>query len=147
MMKKFALALLALGLSGQVLAAETIELHRSENCGCCLRWSAMMQKQGYSVVDHVETDMRSIKEQAKIPQQVRSCHTAQLKGYVFEGHVPVMDMRSLLKAAPKDVIGLAVAGMPKQAPGMGDPAKPAENIDVMAIHQDGSLSLYHHYSD
>lgn len=144
-MKKLTIALLALGLSSPVFAAETIDLHRSENCGCCLRWSAIMQKQGYTVADHVETDMAAVKKQAKIPQQVRSCHTAKLDGYVFEGHVPASDMQALIKAAPDDVIGLAVAGMPKQAPGMGDPTLPAENIDVMAIHQDGSLSLYHHY--
>ena len=44
-----------------------------------------------------------------------SCHTAELDGYIVEGHVPAQAVAQLLKERPK-AIGLAAPGMPAARP-------------------------------
>jgi hypothetical protein len=48
---------------------------------------------------------------------MRSCHTAEIDGYVIEGHVPAADIKRLLRERPQ-AKGLAVPGMPLGSPGM-----------------------------
>ena len=43
--------------------------------------------------------------QAGVPAQLGSCHTAQVGGYIVEGHVPAEDVRRLLRERPQ-VIGI-----------------------------------------
>ena len=61
--------------------------------------------------------MEAIKAIHGVPRALHSCHTALVAGYVIEGHVPAADLRRLLAERPK-AAGLAVAGMPQDAPGM-----------------------------
>ena len=46
-----------------------------------------------------------------------SCHTAQVDGYIIEGHVPASDIRRLLTERP-NFMGLTAPGMPQMSPGM-----------------------------
>ena len=55
-----------------------------------------------------------------LPQNLGSCHTALVGGYVVEGHVPAADVRKLLKEKPK-ALGITVPGMPIGSPGMDGP--------------------------
>jgi len=56
------------------------------------------------------------------------CHTAQVDGYVIEGHVPAVALRRLLEDKPS-AAGLAVPGMPIGAPGMeGGSPEPYEVV-------------------
>src|SRR3546814_4862906 len=61
-----------------------------------------------------------------VPQQLSSCHTAVIDGLVFEGHVPIADMKRLLAQRPRGVAGLAVSGMPIGSPGMEVPGQRSE---------------------
>lgn len=45
-------------------------------------------------------------------QELTACHTAQVEGYVIEGHVPADLIRNFLKERPRNARGLAVPGMP-----------------------------------
>ena len=54
---------------------------------------------------------------AGVPDDLASCHTARVGGYVLEGHVPAEDVKRLLAERPQ-ARGLAVPGMPQDAPGM-----------------------------
>ncbi|WP_349509763.1 DUF411 domain-containing protein [Bradyrhizobium japonicum] len=46
-----------------------------------------------------------------------ACHTAEVAGYVVEGHVPATAVRRLLLERP-NARGIAVPGMPIGSPGM-----------------------------
>jgi len=51
------------------------------------------------------------------PFELAACHTAQVGGYLIEGHVPAKAIQTLLTERPK-AQGLAVPGMPSGSPGM-----------------------------
>lgn len=65
-----------------------------------------------------DVPMASVKRQLGVPASLASCHTTLVEGYVIEGHVPAREITRLLKERPRDVRGLAVAGMPLGSPGM-----------------------------
>ena len=69
-----------------------------------------------------------------------SCHTGEIDGNMIEGHVPVADIRRLVKERPS-AIGLAVQGMPYGSPGMG-PEDRREAYDVFLILRDGSAEVF-----
>jgi hypothetical protein len=62
-----------------------------------------------------------------------SCHTAEIGGYVIEGHVPYPSIRKLLTEKPR-AVGLSVPGMPQSAPGMDVPG----SSDVYEVVMFGS---------
>lgn len=96
----------------------TVEVWKDPNCGCCSKWVAYMQRNGFSVKSH-DTGNQKIQHDAGIPDDHRSCHTAIVAGYAVEGHVPAQDIKRLLDQKP-DAIGLSVPGMVIGTPGMDD---------------------------
>lgn len=76
-----------------------------------------------------------------VPDSVGSCHTALVEGYVIEGHVPVGAIERLLQDRP-DAIGLALAGMPADSPGMGGDVSTWERQPVQLISASGELTLF-----
>ena len=79
-----------------------------------------------------------------IPQNMMSCHTAEIEGYMIEGHVPVADIRRLIAERP-DAVGLAVPDMPFGSPGMG-PEDRREAYDVFLILRDGTTEVFTSYA-
>jgi len=65
-----------------------------------------------------------------VPSDLAACHTAELSGYVIEGHAPASVLRRLLQEKPK-AKGVAVPGMPVGSPGMEVPDTPPEEYDVI----------------
>jgi hypothetical protein len=133
-------------LSGELLWAQlsrfhptTLTVFKSPSCGCCSKWVDHVKAAGFAVVVHDEEDMDPIK--LGVPSDLRSCHTAQVDGYLIEGHVPAEDIKRLLAARPK-VAGLAVPGMPKSTPGMATPGAPAEPYTVVSFQKDGATQVY-----
>lgn len=108
-------ALCALPLS-YAAAATTIDVRRDANCGCCKKWIAHLEQNGFKVIDHVETDMSAVKRQLGVAPRLASCHTAVIDGKFVEGHVPAEQIRALAKR--DDLLGIAVPGMPAGSPGM-----------------------------
>lgn len=99
--------------------AEAIKaiVHKSATCGCCGLWAARMRQAGYAVEEIIEADMKTVKARLGVPEELASCHTAEIDGYIVEGHVPPQAVARLLKERPK-AIGLAAPGMPAGSPGM-----------------------------
>jgi hypothetical protein len=91
-----------------------------------------MQDNGYTFQVEDVDNLTAIREEYKVPLQLQSCHTAIVDGYVIEGHVPVEDVERLLAEKP-DIAGLAVAGMPGGAPGMGVDGSITQPFDVIAF--------------
>ena len=81
-------------------------------------------------VASVDTDdMSALKAAKGVPQDMWSCHTMEVEGYIIEGHVPAEAIARLLRERPEGVTGLAVPGMP-----LGSPVQPYE---VIAFGPDG----------
>ena len=76
-----------------------------------------------------------------IPDQVASCHTAEVDGYLVEGHVPVQAIQRLLADRP-DAVGLALPGMPADSPGMGGDESTWETQPVLLVERDGTTSAW-----
>jgi hypothetical protein len=94
-----------------------IEVHRSPSCNCCGKWVDHLKLNNFNVKDIVSNDVQSVKDKYGVTKEVASCHTAIIKGYVVEGHVPADDINNLLKNKP-EVVGLTVPGMVTGTPGM-----------------------------
>jgi hypothetical protein len=122
--------------------ARQMVVYRDPSCPCCEKWAAMAKDAGYlvRVVDH--PDMPAIKTQYGVPEDLRSCHTAIVGDYAFEGHVPFEHVAKLLRERPEAILGLAVAGMPAGSPGMEVPGGETEAFDVMAFGKDVAPTRY-----
>lgn len=125
----------------------TLQLHvfKDPNCGCCSAWIDILEQDGFRVTTEARTNGALVQEKIKrgIPPTMASCHTADIDGYVVEGHVPAADIRKLLAERP-DAIGLAVPGMPFGSPGMG-PESQREAYDVHLILRDGTTRVFSSY--
>jgi len=113
------LALSALPAVAQNAAKTAVEVWKDPNCGCCVDWVAHMEQNGFTVTVH-DTGNAAKRAELGMPENLGSCHTALVDGYVIEGHIPAEDIRKLLEEKP-EAIGLAVPGMPLGSPGMDSP--------------------------
>ncbi len=95
-------------------------VYKSPTCGCCKGWATYLQRNGYQVTSVDRDDMEKVKDGLGVPDDIRSCHTAKIDGYVVEGHVPLAAIDKLLAERPK-AIGIASPGMPSGSPGMDGP--------------------------
>ena len=124
----------------------SIHVVKDAGCRCCNAWIGHVRDAGFPVT----FDERSIealelyKREMGVPEDLASCHTATVEGYVLEGHVPAADISRLLNERP-EAAGLAVPGMPYGSPGMGPEAK-REAYDVILIGKDGSASTFTSYA-
>jgi len=120
-----------------------MEVWKDSACGCCKEWIAQLRGAGFDVVAN-DTGNVAARRRARISEEYASCHTALVGGYAIEGHVPVREIRRLLRERP-DAIGLAVPGMVVGSPGMeqGDRREP---YAVLLLHRDGGSSTYSKYS-
>lgn len=140
-----ALTFSAMTLSFSVFAKTTIELYKSPTCGCCKEWAAIMEDKGYQVTIHQKRDWTSVKRKFGMPEQLKSCHTAVIDGYMIEGHVPESDVARLLKERPDNISGLSAPGMPQHSPGMAAPGQPYKDFSVIAFDKSGKMKLYNKY--
>ena len=111
-----ALSVLFISSAGHATELLTINVHRDANCGCCKKWMEHLEATGFTVVDHVETNMSRVKKDLGVIPRLSSCHTAMINGKFVEGHVPAEQIVALIKR--DDLIGIAVLGMPTGSPGM-----------------------------
>jgi hypothetical protein len=118
-----------------------ITVYKSASCGCCAKWVDHLRANGFSPTVHDDENMDAIKDEMGVPKDLRSCHTALLGRYLVEGHVPAPDLRRLETEHPA-VLGLAVPGMPKSAPGMAMPGDAPEPYQVVAFAADGKTSVF-----
>lgn len=79
-----------------------------------------------------------------ITEELASCHTALIDGYLIEGHVPAADVKRLLLERP-NALGLSVPGMPWGAPGMG-PESERDAYDVLLFQKDGTSEIISQYA-
>jgi len=123
----------ALALSRPLRAAEALPkmtVTRDPTCGCCGNWVAHVRGAGFPVEVVEIPDVMPLKARFGVPDALTSCHTAEIGGYVVEGHVPAEAIKRLLAERPQ-ATGIAVAGMPVGSPGMEIPGQAPQAYDVM----------------
>ena len=134
--------LAALGVAGCKEAGAqvvNVTLYATEECGCCHQWAERMSTAGFELKTHLMPDVTPKKDALMVPLELRSCHTAEAGGYVFEGHVPPELIRKFLAERSADR-GLAVPGMPGGSPGMED--SPKQAYEVLAFQPNGTTRVY-----
>jgi len=125
-------------LSARAATGPSVAVWQDPTCGCCQGWVRHMRQAGFNVMVHFTSDMGAIKQARGVPDDMQSCHTAVIDGYIVEGHVPAPDIVRLLGDRP-DAKGLAVPGMPASAPGMDQPGQP---YDVMVFGTPAGDRIY-----
>ena len=125
-------------------AAPTIVVNKTPTCGWCGLWVKHLQAAGFAVQVRDLENLSPIKERVGVPFGMGSCHTAEVDGYFVEGHVPVDDIKRLLRERPQ-ARGLAVPGMPAGSPGMEVPSGQVQPYDVMLVGRDGTATVYAHH--
>ena len=123
--------------------APTIDVYKTESCGCCKEWVRHLEQNGFAVKARNVASPAEYREKFGIPQQFGSCHTGFVQGYALEGHVPAAEIKRMLAERPK-AIGLAVPSMPMGSPGMeGSRSDP---FDVILVQAGGRHVVYQHYA-
>ena len=125
------------------LPAVRITVYKDPNCGCCTSWVEHLRKHGFDVAVRDTNDVSGAKATGRVPQQLQTCHTAFVNGYVVEGHVPAADIQKMLDEKPK-IAGIGVAGMPAGSPGM-EVGNRHDPYDVIAFNRDGSMRVFAHH--
>jgi hypothetical protein len=120
--RRRALALLgalpvAYGVRSEAASPPQVIVHRDPSCGCCGAWAEHLRRAGFAVKIVESRNLDAIKQRLQVPADLISCHTAEVAGYVIEGHVPAVAIQRLLSERPQ-ATGLAVPGMPTGSPGM-----------------------------
>ena len=120
--------------------------YRSASCGCCKKWINHLRDNGLEVVDNIVEDVSFIKNQYQIPNNLRSCHSAQIANYMIEGHVPIESINKLFREKP-NINGIAVSGMPIGSPGMEMHSHEShshvyENYKVVSFSKTGKTKIF-----
>lgn len=108
-------------------------------------WVVYLQDNGAETTTTDDPDRDEFRAEHGVPDEVRSCHTALVDGYAIEGHVPVGAILRLLDERP-DAVGLGLANMPGDSPGMGGDESTWERQPVLLIGRDGSLTPFDYAS-
>lgn len=116
-------------------------VHKSPTCGCCELWVEHVRAAGFRVEVRHADNLNPIKERLGVPYAKGSCHTAEVGGYVVEGHVPAQDIKRLLAEKP-DAKGLVLPGMPLGSPGMEAPDGRTQPYTVELVDRQGATSAF-----
>jgi hypothetical protein len=114
-------------------------VYKNPSCGCCSHWIKHVEEYGFEARTYTTKNPDVLKDRLGVPRNVRSCHVAEVDGYIIEGHVPADLIEKLLTERP-DVAGLAVPGMVVGSPGME--GRNPQHYDVVAFTKDGKSTVY-----
>ncbi|HYI89676.1 MAG TPA: DUF411 domain-containing protein [Beijerinckiaceae bacterium] len=131
---------LGLVLAGATRARATdlprMVVTKDPSCGCCRGWTEHVRAAGFPIEIVESASVGRLKARLGVPQDLAGCHTAEVGGYVVEGHVPAAAIRRLLEERPA-ATGLAVPGMPVGSPGMEVEGSPPEIYEVVLFGPSG----------
>ncbi|MDA8127131.1 MAG: DUF411 domain-containing protein [Betaproteobacteria bacterium] len=124
-------------------ATPVIDVYKSPTCGCCNKWIDHLKANGFTVRSHDTDNVAQHKVRLGVPFGYGSCHTAEIGGYVVEGHVPAGEIKRLLQEKPH-ARGLVVPAMPVGSPGMEAGGR-KDPYKVFLVNQRGSVRTYTQY--
>lgn len=120
-----------------------IVVYRSSSCLCCGKWLEHIKQNNFLIKDVITDNIQAIKTNYGVLEEMASCHTAIVNGYVVEGHVPANDIKKLLKLKP-DIVGIAVPAMPSGTPGMETGGK-KDAYHVMSFDKENHTQVFNSY--
>ncbi|MDA8259874.1 MAG: DUF411 domain-containing protein [Betaproteobacteria bacterium] len=120
-----------------------IDVYKNPTCGCCNKWIDHLKANGFGVRSYDTDNVAQHKARLGVPPGYGSCHTAEVDGYVIEGHVPAREIKRLLKEKPR-ARGLVVPGMPVGSPGMEADGR-KDPYKVFLVNRNGSTQTYVQY--
>ncbi|NJK36877.1 MAG: DUF411 domain-containing protein [Oscillatoriales cyanobacterium RM2_1_1] len=125
--------------------ALNITVYRTPTCGCCQGWVEQIQQANFTVTDQVkpEAEIQAIRQKHGLPEELTACHTAEIDGYLVEGHVPIADVKQLI-AQKSNLAGIAVPGMPMGTPGM-EMGNRQESFEVLGFKPNGQTKTFNSY--
>ena len=132
-------AITAFAQAKRAAAPIPIAVYKTPTCGCCGKWVAYMERNGFKATVTEMPDTSPARTKNGVPARLGSCHTSVVGGYAIEGHVPADDIKRLLREKP-DVVGLAAPGMPQGSPGMDEPDSPP--YEVLAFDKQGQTRVF-----
>ncbi|WP_018416570.1 DUF411 domain-containing protein [Teredinibacter turnerae] len=132
--------LLAASVQAKFEIPNEITVYKKPDCFCCDKWVEYLRKHKYKVTVVSTRNVSAEKKRLGVPVKLKSCHTAEIGGYVVEGHVTHRDIKKMLVFQPK-IIGIAVPGMPIGTPGM-ERGKRVEKYNVMSFDGDGNIKVF-----
>lgn len=131
------IALVAMAPRALALTLPKVVVSKDPSCGCCGAWAGHIRQSGFPVEEIETSGVNRIKARLGVPAALASCHTAEVDGFVVEGHVPAAALKRLLADRPPGAKGLAVAGMPVGSPGMEVNGVEPDEYDVVMFGNDG----------
>lgn len=149
--KRFLVAMAAVAATGLGLAAQAqkaapaptqVVVYKTSTCGCCGNWVTHLRQNGFQVEVHdvAQARLDVVASEAGLSDDLRSCHTAKVGGYVVEGHVPATDIQKMLKERPK-ITGISAPGMPMGSPGM-EQGGMKQPYDTVAFTKGGAKNVF-----
>ena len=124
-----------------IAVQQTITVYKTPTCGCCKLWVDHLRKNGFDPQSHDLPDLTATKDALRVPNALRSCHTAVIGRYVFEGHIPADLIRKFIAEQSTTFMGLAVSGMPAGSPGMEASGR-RDPYEVHAFSREGNQMVY-----
>jgi hypothetical protein len=118
-----------------------VKVYKPTFCGCCANWVEHLRTAGFDVEVQETDELEVVKSELGVPSELESCHTAEVEGYVIEGHVPADVIARLLTERP-DVRGIAVPGMPAGSPGMESSDGQTDPFNVVSFDETGQTAVY-----
>lgn len=137
------LAAAPISLSARSVAAQSLPrmtITKDPSCSCCGAWVDHVRRAGFPVEVTESAEVNRLKIRLGVPQALASCHTAEIGGYVIEGHVPADAIKRLLAERPQ-AKGLAVPGMPVGSPGMEVEGAGNDAYDVVLFGAAGQTTF------
>ena len=121
-------------------ALPNIAVTKDPSCGCCGNWVTHLKQAGFPVEVTDSAEVNRLKVRLGVPKALASCHTAEVDGYVVEGHVPAAAIKRLLTEKPEGR-GVAVPGMPVGSPGMEVEGMQPETYEVILFGPSGQRTF------
>jgi hypothetical protein len=118
-----------------------VKVYKPTFCGCCASWVEHLRTAGFEVEVQETDELERVKSELGVPPELESCHTAEVEGYVIEGHVPADVIARLLTERP-EIRGIAVPGMPAGSPGMEANDGQTEPFDIVSFDETGQTAVY-----
>jgi hypothetical protein len=130
-------------LASSACAAPTraLTVYKTASCDCCEGWIAAMSRAGFQAKVVAQDDISPVWRKHGVPDELSSCHAAEIGGYITVGHVPPADVERLLRERPK-AIGLTVPAMPWGSPGMERPDGVREAYETLLLLPDGKTKVF-----
>lgn len=117
-----------------------ITVYKKPDCFCCDKWVKYLRKHKYKVTVINTRNVAAEKKRLGVPVELKACHTAEIGGYVVEGHITHRDIKRMLVFQP-NITGIAVPGMPIGTPGM-ERGNKVEKYNVMSFDGDGNIKVF-----